>query len=227
MRFRTTAATGTLLVGAMSVGALFLVASPASASTEDPHFVTLCHATGSSTNPYVMITVDVAGAFHAHVNQHDDDHPGEDIIPPFTYQGAMHQSPNWAQYAAAWNIEADGSTLRERGPEHGCLPSDEETLPAEEPPATPTDTDTPATPDGMPLPDGAPAGPDGIPMPDGAPAPGRDPDARRRPRRPRGDPAVRWRPRGPGGDPAARRRPLPSLGGRGRIRRGPGDPGRR
>ena len=172
MRFRTTAATGTLLAGAMSVGALFLVASPASASAEDPQFVTMCHATGSSTNPYVMITLDVAGPFHAHL-QHDGDHPGEDIIPPFTYREETYQSPNWAQYAEAWDVpaEADGSTwLREHGPEYGCLPSGEGNLPAEELPATSADADTPATPAGIPLRDRAPAGPAGIPLPDGAPA---------------------------------------------------------
>ena len=37
--------------------------------------ITLCHATGSATNPYVEITVSVAGATHGHAN-----HPG-DIIP--------------------------------------------------------------------------------------------------------------------------------------------------
>ncbi len=37
--------------------------------------ITLCHATGSATNPYVEITVSVEGATHGHAN-----HPG-DIIP--------------------------------------------------------------------------------------------------------------------------------------------------
>src|SRR5258707_2835691 len=37
--------------------------------------VTLCHATGSATNPYVVITVDNQGALNGHLN-----HPG-DIIP--------------------------------------------------------------------------------------------------------------------------------------------------
>jgi hypothetical protein len=42
--------------------------------------VTLCHATGSTTNPYVKITVDAAGAYDGHYKQHDGD-----IIPAFTY----------------------------------------------------------------------------------------------------------------------------------------------
>jgi len=44
--------------------------------------VTLCHATGSATNPYVEITVDAAGAYNGHYRIHEDD-----VIPPFTYNG--------------------------------------------------------------------------------------------------------------------------------------------
>ncbi len=55
--------------------------------------VTLCHATGSSTNPYVRITVAAAGAFNGHYSQHED-LGGGDIIPPFTYKGSTY-SLNW------------------------------------------------------------------------------------------------------------------------------------
>ncbi|MEA2498332.1 MAG: hypothetical protein QOH26_737 [Actinomycetota bacterium] len=52
--------------------------------------VTLCHATGSTTNPYVKITIAAPAAVNAHIeHQH-----GEDIIPPFEYKGQTY-SQNW------------------------------------------------------------------------------------------------------------------------------------
>ncbi len=59
-------------------------AASASASPTDPNFghkVTLCHGTGSASNPFVTITVDVAasGLQGGHANH------GNDIIPSFTY----------------------------------------------------------------------------------------------------------------------------------------------
>ena len=52
------------------------------------HKVTLCHATGSATNPFVMITVD----YHALKNGHTGDKG--DIIPPTTINGVTY-SANW------------------------------------------------------------------------------------------------------------------------------------
>ena len=48
--------------------------------------VTLCHATGSPTNPFVEISVSAAGAYDGHY-----DHSG-DIIPAFTYNGTNYAS---------------------------------------------------------------------------------------------------------------------------------------
>lgn len=63
------------------------------AAAKEP--VTLCHATGSASNPYVQITVDD----DAVLKQGHDGHDG-DIIPPFTgYAGK-----NWdASGQAIWN----------------------------------------------------------------------------------------------------------------------------
>lgn len=56
--------------------------------------VTLCHATGSSTNPYVRITVNANGAVNGH------DKHSRDIIPPFTYKSKGQQKnysgKNWS-----------------------------------------------------------------------------------------------------------------------------------
>src|SRR4051812_44598452 len=70
----------------------------AGASPSSPeHTVTLCHATASRTNPYVVITVDVASVLNEGHDRHDGpvftpDLPKQtawgDIIPPFDFGGA-------------------------------------------------------------------------------------------------------------------------------------------
>ena len=54
--------------------------------------VTLCHATGSESNPYEVITTDAAGAYDGHLGSDHQD--GEDIIPPFMFDGTEY-SQNW------------------------------------------------------------------------------------------------------------------------------------
>ena len=55
--------------------------------------VTICHATGSATNPFVIITPNKNGVVHGHAKHADD------IIPPFTYNdhGVTKSFPglNW------------------------------------------------------------------------------------------------------------------------------------
>jgi hypothetical protein len=59
--------------------------------------ITLCHATGSTTNPYVEITVSVAGATNGHAK-----HPG-DIIPA-PADGCPTSSPTTSSTPTSWNI---------------------------------------------------------------------------------------------------------------------------
>jgi hypothetical protein len=84
------------------------------------HKVTLCHATGSSTNPYVLITVD----YHALKNGHTA--AKGDIIPPTTINGVTY-SGNW---------DANGQAIFN----NGCKP-----LAAQAPVTTTTTTTTPET----------------------------------------------------------------------------------
>jgi hypothetical protein len=69
-------------------------------STNSADKVTICHATGSDTNPFVKISPSAAGVFNGHLATSNGgnagaDHQGaEDIIPPFEYQGTTY-SQNW------------------------------------------------------------------------------------------------------------------------------------
>jgi len=68
-----------------------------SASAEQ--HVTICHATGSATNPFVRISPSASGVFHGHLGHQD----GRDIVPLFTWQGQT-LSENWdATGQAIWN----------------------------------------------------------------------------------------------------------------------------
>lgn len=64
---------------------------------------TICHATGSETNPYVKITPSEAGVFNGHLGDHQD---GEDIIPPFEYQGETY-SQNWPEGQAIFENDCE------------------------------------------------------------------------------------------------------------------------
>ena len=74
----------------------------------------LCHATGSATNPYVLIdNISSAGIYNGHYGDGRGDHQnGEDIIPPFTYQGQTY-SQDW---------DAEGQAIYN----DGCKVEDEE-----------------------------------------------------------------------------------------------------
>jgi hypothetical protein len=70
-------------------GALVLVATPVTARADK---VAICHATGSESNPFVAIEPAAAAVYNGHLGS--DHQNGEDIIPPFTYQGQVY-SQNW------------------------------------------------------------------------------------------------------------------------------------
>lgn len=105
------------VAAATGVALMLGVALPAGATSGDPHTVTLCHATGSTSNPYVVITVDVASVLgdHGHgghtgpVFSPDlDKHVAwGDIIPAFDYGPGE-------QYAGM-NLTSDGAATLANG----------------------------------------------------------------------------------------------------------------
>ena len=58
---------------------------------------TICHATGSPTNPYVMISPSVAGIVNGHLKHQDH----RDVVPPFTFRGQTY-SQNWTAAGQAF-----------------------------------------------------------------------------------------------------------------------------
>jgi hypothetical protein len=105
-------------LGALSVVALVgssLAFGATSANAEIVDKVTICHRTNSDTNPYVVITPDVAGVLDGHANKHDDPRVWNDtlkaqhlkwgdIIPPFEYDGGTFLGLNWtAEGQAIYN----------------------------------------------------------------------------------------------------------------------------
>jgi hypothetical protein len=64
------------------------------ASAQSPaagYHVTICHRTGSATNPYVVISPDVEGVVNGHMDHEQIGNGlGGDIIPTFVYRGVTY-----------------------------------------------------------------------------------------------------------------------------------------
>lgn len=101
--------------------AILLTAAPLAGATSNYHdyhhdkgndnehvSVTLCHSTGSSSNPYVQITTNANGAIFGHAgSQHQG---GKDIIPPFMYNSHGNEKSFPGQ-----NWDTQGQTIFNNG----------------------------------------------------------------------------------------------------------------
>jgi hypothetical protein len=61
------------------------------AKPQVPNKITICHATASATNPFVLISPAAAGVLAGHV----DHHHGDDVIPPFQHRKGSFAGQNW------------------------------------------------------------------------------------------------------------------------------------
>lgn len=90
-----------------------LFASPAAATSNK---ITLCHATGSATNPYVSVTVDDDSIWkNGQPKGHAAHQDNMDIIPPFSVSGPDFPGLNWT--ADNQLIHANGCVASVPGPQ--------------------------------------------------------------------------------------------------------------
>lgn len=91
------------VAASLSIAAGAVAIAPSVLAQPSGHEITLCHATSSSGNPYIPVTVDVSSAsFEGHAG-HDGPIWSEgieggwgDIIPPFDFgEGLSYPGKNW------------------------------------------------------------------------------------------------------------------------------------
>ena len=85
--------------------------TPAASATTTAQKITICHATGSTKNPYVLITIDVDG-----LNGHSN-HPGDIIPAPASGCPATSQQP--AKVAPPGNGNGNGNNGKGNGGGNG------------------------------------------------------------------------------------------------------------
>lgn len=103
----------------------------ASADTPAHNHITICHRTGSASNPYIVISPDVEGVIEGHLDHEQTGNGlGGDIIPAFTYNGVTYSKNLDTVFPGG----ATGAMIAARG----CDAPSEATPTPTPPPTTPT-----------------------------------------------------------------------------------------
>lgn len=111
--------------------------------------VTLCHATGSSRNPYVVITIDDDGVLGSSGGGNGHDGHARDIIPPFDYvdnRGVARSYPGKSWDAAGQAIFAHGCEVPPPPPKPPTPPPKPPPPPPKPPAPPPPSPSQPAQP---------------------------------------------------------------------------------
>ncbi|MFC7488829.1 hypothetical protein ACOCJ7_06930 [Knoellia sp. CPCC 206453] len=136
----TSAAFGLALAGASGI------AFAGTASADPNPNITICHATGSETNPFVVITIDAAAITQQGHDTHQNDN---DVIPPFTYvresdgETVTFDGQNWHEN---WMTNGEGVALEDVDKADCGEPANP--TPSKTPTSTVTVTSTPSGPTG-------------------------------------------------------------------------------
>ncbi len=75
------------------LSAILLVAGIGTVSADVPagYHITICHRTGSASNPYIVISPDVEGVINGHLDHEQTGNGlGGDIVPAFTFNGVTY-----------------------------------------------------------------------------------------------------------------------------------------
>ena len=107
---RRAAITGAITSLIIPIAMIGIGSTVASATKGDPHKVTICHATASKSNPYVVITVDVASIGDTSGHGRSGVNAG-DIIPPFNIAGVNYAGNNWDAAHADVALRECGLTI--------------------------------------------------------------------------------------------------------------------
>lgn len=131
-----TVVAGLVAAVVVALGPSIAIAKTDNGNSNAGNKVTICHATGSQTNPFVQISPNANGVVNGHVSHQD----GRDIIPPFTYNdhGTTKSFPgqNWDANGRA--IFNNGCKAAEGGGPAKDCDNDFDNSPASECPTTTT-----------------------------------------------------------------------------------------
>jgi hypothetical protein len=101
-------AVAVLTAGFIAAGPAMVVAQSNNGNSNPGNKVTICHATGSQTNPYEQISPDANGVISGHIGASHQG--GKDIIPPFDYN-----DQGQTKHFAGQNYDASGQATLSNG----------------------------------------------------------------------------------------------------------------
>lgn len=129
----------------------FMTSAGVATASAQAHFhVTICHRTGSATNPYIQISPDVEGVVNGHMDHNQIGNGlGGDIIPVFVFEGITYSKNldfDFGHGVTGAEVLANGCVIPEHHtptptPSMSCTPTP---TPSPSPSCTPTPPITPS-----------------------------------------------------------------------------------